>query len=77
VAIFLPVAGVLKVYASSVGLAISDDDLAVASWAFEHGQPAGRGTDTLPEASMRYQPLKTMRGAWVCWVSSRLPRTIS
>jgi two-component system sensor histidine kinase KdpD len=62
VAIFLPVAGVLKVYATSAELAISDDDLAVAAWTFEHGQPAGRGTDTLPEASMRYQPLKTMRG---------------
>jgi two-component system, OmpR family, sensor histidine kinase KdpD len=62
VAIFLPVAGVLKVYATSAELTVSDDDLAVASWTFEHGQPAGRGTDTLPEASMRYQPLKTMRG---------------
>jgi len=63
VTIFLPVAGILKVFASSSELAISDDDLAVAAWTFEHGQPAGRGTDTLPEASMRYQPLKTMRGA--------------
>jgi two-component system, OmpR family, sensor histidine kinase KdpD len=62
VAIFLPVTGVLKVYATSPGLIVSDDDLAVAAWAFEHSQPAGRGTDTLPEASMRYQPLKTMRG---------------
>jgi two-component system, OmpR family, sensor histidine kinase KdpD len=62
VAIFLPVAGALKLYASSKELDISDDGLAVATWAFEHGQPAGRGTDTLPEASMRYQPLKTMRG---------------
>ncbi len=62
VAIFLPDAGVLKTYALSLGLAVSDDDLAVAAWTFGHGQPAGRGTDTLPEASMRYQPLKTMRG---------------
>jgi two-component system sensor histidine kinase KdpD len=63
VAIFLPVAGVLKIYATSPELAVSDDDLAVAAWTFERGQPAGRGTDTLPEASMRYQPLKTMRGS--------------
>ncbi len=62
VAIFLPVAGVLKVYATSAELTVSDNDLAVSAWTFEHGQPAGRGTDTLPEASMRYQPLKTMRG---------------
>ena len=62
VAIFLPVAEVLKAYATSTGLTISDDDLGVATWSFEHSQPAGRGTDTLPEASLRYQPLKTMRG---------------
>ncbi len=62
VAIFLPVSGVLKVYAISTDLAVTDDDLAVASWSYEHNQPAGRGTDTLPEANMRYQPLKTLRG---------------
>ena len=62
VTIFLPVGGILKVYATSPGLAVSNNDLAVATWAFEHGQVAGRGTDTLPDASMRYQPLKTARG---------------
>jgi len=34
----------------------------VATWAFEHGQPAGRGTDTLPAARLRYLPLSTARG---------------
>jgi two-component system sensor histidine kinase KdpD len=29
---------------------------------FQHDQPAGRGTDTLPEASIRCHPLKTGRG---------------
>jgi two-component system sensor histidine kinase KdpD len=62
VAIFLPVGGTLQVYASSPELVISNDDLGVATWTFDHGQIAGRGTDTLPAASMRYQPLKTMRG---------------
>ncbi len=62
VALFLPEGDKLKVYATSPGLAVSDNDLAVADWTFEHGQSAGRGTDTLPEASMRYQPLKTTRG---------------
>ncbi len=62
VAIFLPVAGVLRAYATSAELSVSDNDLAVAAWTFEHSHPAGRGTNTLPEASMRYQPLKTMRG---------------
>ena len=62
VAIFLPEAKRAKVYAASPGLAITDNDLAVADWTLEHGQMAGRGTETLPEASMRYQPLKTTRG---------------
>jgi two-component system sensor histidine kinase KdpD len=62
VSIFLPVAGVLQVYSTSAELVVSVDDLAVAAWTFKHGQTSGRGTDTLPEASMRYQPLKTMRG---------------
>ncbi|MGA2491182.1 MAG: DUF4118 domain-containing protein, partial [Anaerolineales bacterium] len=62
VAVFLPVKNTLKVYALSSGLSISDNDQAVAVWVFEHGQLAGRGTDTLPEAALRYQPLKTTRG---------------
>ncbi|MGD0877187.1 MAG: sensor histidine kinase KdpD [Anaerolineales bacterium] len=62
VAVFLPVNNDLAVYALSPGLVISDNEKAVATWVFEHGQEAGRGTETLPEASMRYQPLKTTRG---------------
>ena len=62
VAVFLPVKEALKVHALSPGLVISDNDQAVATWVFEHGQEAGRGTETLPEASMRYQPLKTTQG---------------
>jgi two-component system sensor histidine kinase KdpD len=62
VAIFLPEMDELKLYMSSQGLLIAENELAVANWAFEHGQQAGRGTDTLPEASMYYQPLKTTRG---------------
>ena len=62
VAIFLPEDGLLKVYATSPGLQIAENELAVATWAFEHSQLAGRGTDTLPDASIRCQPLKTTRG---------------
>jgi two-component system sensor histidine kinase KdpD len=62
-AIFLPEKdGKLKVHASSPELTIADNELAVADWSFERGQIAGRGSDTLPEASMRYQPLQTARG---------------
>jgi two-component system, OmpR family, sensor histidine kinase KdpD len=62
VAVFLPVGNSLKMHSASPGLSIKDNDQAVAAWAFEHGQVAGRGTETLPDASLRYQPLKTMRG---------------
>jgi len=62
VAIFLPEDGKLKLYTASSGLTVAENELAVATWAFEHGQLAGRGTDTLPDASMHYQPLKTTRG---------------
>ncbi len=62
VAIFLEAKGELKLYMASQGLSVAENELAVATWAFEHGQQAGRGTDTLPEASMHYEPLKTTRG---------------
>ena len=62
VAVFLPENNSPKVYAISPGLTISANDQAVAGWVLEHGQEAGRGTQTLPEAAMRYQPLKTTRG---------------
>ncbi len=62
VAVFLPDGNRANVYSTSPGLVISENDLAVAVWTFEHGQAAGLGTETLPEASMRYQPLKTTRG---------------
>ena len=33
-------------------------DLAIAQWVFDHGEPAGLGTDTLPGAPAQYLPLK-------------------
>lgn len=62
VAIFLPENGQLKIFATSAGYQPDANGLAVATWAFEHDQPAGRGTETLPAASLRCQPLKTARG---------------
>jgi two-component system sensor histidine kinase KdpD len=47
---------------SSTPLHLDESERAVAIWAFEHGQPAGRDTDTLPAAKVRYLPLKTSRG---------------
>jgi two-component system sensor histidine kinase KdpD len=62
VVIFLPENGQLHVYASTPDYHPETNELAVAAWAFEHDQPAGLGTDTLPAASLRCQPLKTARG---------------
>ena len=52
----------LELFALSTGATLDEHEMAVATWAFEHGQPAGRGTDTLPAASLRYLPLRTARG---------------
>jgi two-component system sensor histidine kinase KdpD len=62
VAVFLPDNGQLCTYASTSDYHPDTNELAVAAWAFEHDQPAGLGTDTLPAASLRCQPLKTARG---------------
>jgi two-component system, OmpR family, sensor histidine kinase KdpD len=48
--------------ASTPGFEMSEAELAVADWAYKHGQPAGRGTDTLSAAAIRYIPLVTIRG---------------
>ena len=36
-------------------------ELGVAQWVFVHGQPAGKGTETLPSAEGLYIPLATSR----------------
>ena len=60
--ILLPADGSLRPRALSPGFALDENELAVATWAFKQGQTAGRGTDTLPAAAVRYLPLKTARG---------------
>jgi two-component system sensor histidine kinase KdpD len=47
---------------SSADLQLSDEELAVADWVYRRGEPAGRHTNTLPAAELRYLPLKTARG---------------
>lgn len=41
---------------------LAEKEIAVAQWVFEHGQPAGVGTDTLTDAAALYIPLKGTRG---------------
>jgi two-component system sensor histidine kinase KdpD len=62
VVVFLPENGKLKFYAATPEYCPDANEMAVATWAFEHDQSAGLGTDTLPAASLRCQPLKTARG---------------
>jgi two-component system sensor histidine kinase KdpD len=42
---------------------VDANDLGVARWVFEHRQPAGRGTATLPGASALYVPMLASSGA--------------
>jgi len=65
VVIFLPNAenkGGLKPYAQQPKFTITENDTAIAIWAFQHQQAAGYDTDTLPDAKARYLPLNATRG---------------
>lgn len=62
-AILLPDDGKLRVRAASPGFVENETALQAAQWSFDHGQPSGRGTNTLPQMPVRFQPLKTGQGA--------------
>ncbi|MCL4560132.1 MAG: sensor histidine kinase KdpD [Chloroflexi bacterium] len=62
VIILLPHGKELEARASSPDFILDENEGAVATWAFEHNQSAGRGTDTLSGARIRYQPLVTAQG---------------
>jgi two-component system sensor histidine kinase KdpD len=59
---FLPENGHLVAHAKSPGLVMDGDDIAVATWAFQHGTVAGYDTDTLHGSKLRYIPLQSSRG---------------
>ncbi|MFZ3130742.1 MAG: GAF domain-containing protein [Desulfosporosinus sp.] len=42
---------------------LNESELAVATWVFEKGQKAGRGTETLGAAAALYLPLSAEQGA--------------
>ncbi len=60
--ILLPEGKRLVARAATPGFVMTETELAVAEWAYKNGQPAGRGTDTLSAADIRYVPLITARG---------------
>ncbi|MCC6553659.1 MAG: DUF4118 domain-containing protein, partial [Polyangiaceae bacterium] len=49
--------GLRDAAASPPGAALEDRDMTVAKWSYEHGRPAGLGTDTLPGSSTVCAPL--------------------
>ncbi|MFZ0004458.1 MAG: sensor histidine kinase KdpD [Methanoregula sp.] len=59
---FIPENGLLVVQAKTPGLVMDVDDIAVATWAFQHGTIAGYDTDTLHGSKLRYIPLRSTRG---------------
>ncbi len=62
VVILLPEGDALTSHVLNSNVTLDEHEQAVAIWSFQNGQPAGRGTQTLPAARMRYHPLKTARG---------------
>jgi len=55
-------AGVLVPQSHPRGFQLDPTELGVSRWVFEHNQPAGRGTGTLPGARALYLPLAASRG---------------
>jgi two-component system sensor histidine kinase KdpD len=58
-AIFLSENEQVSVRASTDGFQINSKELGIATWVWLNGEPAGLGTDTLPEAWGYYLPMKT------------------
>jgi two-component system sensor histidine kinase KdpD len=58
-AIYLPENGQVSVRASTDRFEINQKELGIATWVWNNGEPAGMGTDTLPEAWAYYLPMKT------------------
>jgi two-component system sensor histidine kinase KdpD len=55
--------GRLEPVVSAAGTSVADPrDRAVATWAFDHGRLAGKGTDTLPDTAALHVPMATPRG---------------
>jgi two-component system sensor histidine kinase KdpD len=58
----LPEENRLVVRPVSPGIILNADDIAVATWAFQHGAIAGYDTDTLHGSPLRYIPLQSSQG---------------
>jgi two-component system sensor histidine kinase KdpD len=74
VTIYLPGEGARlePVVSIAGGITVGSHEMAVATWAFEHGQLSGNGTDTLPDATGLHVPMITPQGT--AGVLSIIPR---
>jgi two-component system sensor histidine kinase KdpD len=61
-AILLPLDGRLAAGEGAAGFEPDKEGRGVAQWVFEHREPAGRGTDTLPGGEALYLPLNVAGG---------------
>ncbi len=60
-AVFVDAGERIELHDASADFSFDADEYAVATWTFEHNEPAGRGTETLAGADGYYLPLKTAR----------------
>jgi two-component system sensor histidine kinase KdpD len=61
-AVLLPDEDRLIIHPPGTGPVLNADDIAVATWAFQHGAVAGYDTDTLHGSRLRYIPLQSSAG---------------
>lgn len=52
----------LKPLRQASPIVLTDQEMGVAQWVFEHGEPAGRGTETLPGSKATYLPMRATAG---------------
>ncbi|MFV0445407.1 MAG: DUF4118 domain-containing protein [Planctomycetaceae bacterium] len=58
--VFLPQAGTIRPIPDHLAAFASDaSEIAVAQWVYDHGEPAGHGTNTLPATRALFLPLRT------------------
>jgi two-component system sensor histidine kinase KdpD len=60
--VLLPEGDRLTTQPSKAGISLTEDDIAVATWAFQHDAVAGYDTDTLHGSRLRYIPLTGSSG---------------
>jgi two-component system sensor histidine kinase KdpD len=61
-AFLLPHDGELQIDYISIGLNLDEKDMTAATWCLRSGMAAGKDTDTLSTASLKYYPLRTVNG---------------